>query len=242
VSFQRQILPDALTTAEACARHILKVLNEALATREYATLALSGGSTPQLLFGRMAVGKFSWDRVHLFWVDERPVPPGDPRSNYRLAEESLIAPASIPKKNVHRIRAELHHNAAAEMYVDEIRSFFRLQPHEVPRFDVVQRGMGADAHTASLFPAEPLISDREKIAAAVRVEKLAQWRITLLPGALLAAHHTAVLVAGEDKAAAVQSVFEEAYDPNKYPAQLGMRNGNETTWFLDAGAAKLLKR
>ena len=242
MSVQRQIHPDAVTTAEACARHILKTLSAALAGREYATLALSGGSTPQLLFERMVVAKFQWDRVHLFWVDERPVPPGDPRSNYRLAEQSLIVPAAIPRKNVHRIRAELHHDAAAEMYVDEIRSFFRLQPHEVPRFDMVQRGMGADAHTASLFPAEPLIADRGKIAAAVRVEKLAQWRITLLPGTLLAAHHTVMLVAGEDKAAAVQSVLEEPYDPQKYPAQLGMRNGTEIVWFLDAGAAKLLKR
>jgi 6-phosphogluconolactonase len=94
------------------------MLSTALAAREYATLALSGGSTPQLLFERMVVAKFQWDRVHLFWVDERPVPPGDPRSNYRLAEQSLIIPAGIPRKNVHRIRAELHHDAAVEMFVD----------------------------------------------------------------------------------------------------------------------------
>jgi 6-phosphogluconolactonase len=128
------------------------------------------------------------------------------------------------------------------MYVDEIRNFFRLQPKELPRFDVVQRGMGPDAHTASLFPAEPLIADREKIAAAVYVEKLSQWRITLLPGTLLAAQHTAVLVAGEVKAPAVRSIFEDSYDPKKYPAQIGMRNGHEMAWFLDGGAAKQLMR
>jgi 6-phosphogluconolactonase len=179
--------------------------------------------------------------VHLFWVDERPVPPDDERSNYRLAEESLIKPAGISKSQVHRIRAELHPAAAADMYVEEIRSFFRLQPQELPRFDVIQRGMGADGHTASLFPAEPLIADRQRIAAAVLVEKLSQWRITLLPGALLAAHHTVVLATGGDKAQAVRSVFEEAYDPKKIPAQLGMREGRDVVWFLDRAAAQGLR-
>ena len=90
----------------------------------------------------------------------------------------------------------------------------------MPRFDVVHRGMGPDAHTASLFPGEPLIDDREGIAAAVYVEKFHQWRVTLLPGALLAAKHTVFLVAGDDKAEAVRAVFQEEYDPKKYPAQI----------------------
>ena len=240
MSVQHHISNDPEGAAESCAHFILGILRETLATREYATLAVSGGSTPKLLFERLAPAKFDWARVHLFWVDERPVPPDDERSNYRLAEEWLIAPAGIPRQQVHRIRAELHPEAAAEMYVTEIRNFFRLQPHEMPKFDVIQRGMGADGHTASLFPAEPLIGDREKIAAAVRVEKLSQWRITLAPGPLLAAHHTAVLVSGEDKAQAVRSVFEEPYDPKKIPAQLGIREGKDVVWFLDAGAGKLL--
>jgi 6-phosphogluconolactonase len=240
VSVQHRILHDPEAAAESCADFILGILRETLATREYATLAVSGGSTPKLLFERLAPAKFDWAGVHLFWVDERPVPPDDQRSNYRLAEQWLIAPAGIPRNQVHRIRAELHPEAAAEMYVTEIRNFFRLQAHEMPKFDVIQRGMGADGHTASLFPAEPLIGDREKIAAAVRVEKLSQWRITLAPGPLLAANHTAVLVSGEDKAQAVKSVFEESYDPKKIPAQLGMREGKDVAWFLDAGAAKLL--
>ena len=125
--------------------------------------------------------------------------------------------------------------------MDEIRGFFRLRPQELPKFDVIQRGMGPDAHTASLFPAEPLIADRQKIAAAVYVEKFSQWRITLAPGTLLAASHTAVLVAGEDKAPALRSVFEESYDPGKYPAQLGMRDGRDVVWFVDRAAAGMLK-
>jgi len=153
----------------------------------------------------------------------------------------LITPAGIPKSQVHRIHAELHPTAAAETYIDEIRTFFKLRPNELPKFDVIQRGMGPDAHTASLFPAEPLIGDRTRIAAAIHVEKLSQWRITLLPGPLIAALHTAVLVVGDDKAQAVKWVFEESYDPRKYPAQLGMREGKYVNWFLDEAAAKLLR-
>jgi 6-phosphogluconolactonase len=241
VSVQRHVYKDAPATAEACAQHIFATLEEAIAARPYATLALSGGSTPKLLFECMAAAKFQWERVHLFWVDERPVPPTDEHSNYRLAEEWLIKPAGIPSNQIHRIHSELDPTAAADMYVDAIRNFFKLQPGELPKFDVIQRGMGPDAHTASLFPGEPMIADREKIAAAVRVEKLSQWRITLLPATLLAAHHTAVLVAGEDKAAAVRSVFEKPYDPKQYPAQIGMREGRDVVWFLDREAAQQLK-
>ncbi len=240
MSVQRHILDDSEAAAQACAEYILGSLEEALAARNQATIALSGGSTPKMLFERMVAANFNWDGVHLFWVDERPVPPDDERSNFKLALDWLIGPAGISRQQVHRIRAELHPNAATDTYIDEIRTFFKLQPNEMPRFDVVQRGMGADAHTASLFPAQPLIKDRQKIAAAVHVEKLWQWRITLLPGALLAANHSAVLVTGEDKAEAVRSVFEEQYDPMKYPAQLGMRDAKDVEWFLDQAAAKEL--
>jgi 6-phosphogluconolactonase len=242
VSAQRHILQDAPAAAQACAKYILGVLEEARAARGQATMALSGGSTPKLLFHQMAASNFPWDGIHFFWVDERPVPPDDDRSNYKLAAGALLSPAAIPPQQVHRIRAELDPTVAADMYVEEIRNFFKLQPNELPRFDVIHRGMGAEGHTASLFPGEPLIGDRQRIAGPVRVEKLSQWRITLLPGVLLAARHTAMLVAGEDKATAVRAVFEDPYDPLKYPAQLGLRDAQEVEWFLDEPAGRLLPR
>jgi len=242
MSVERHILRDAPAAAHACTRYILGRLDEARAERGRATMALSGGSTPKLMFERMAASGFQWEGIQFFWVDERPVPPDDDRSNYKLAAEALLKPANIPESQVHRIHAELRPEAAADLYVGEIRDFFKLKPNELPRFDVIHRGMGPDAHTASLFPTEPLIADRQKIAAAVWVEKLSQCRITLLPGVLLAAHHTAMLVAGEDKVTAVRSVFEEPYDPGIYPAQLGLRDAKEVEWFLDEPAAKLLQR
>jgi 6-phosphogluconolactonase len=240
MSVRRHTLVDANAAAGACAHHVINLLDEALSGQEFATLAVSGGSTPKLLFERLAATRFGWDRVHLFWVDERCVPPTDPASNYKLADDYLIRPAHIPHRHVHRVFGELSPKTAAARYADEIREFFGLEVGEMPRFDVVHRGMGPDAHTASLFPGEPLIDDREGIAAAVFAEKLHQWRVTLLPGALLAARHTVFVVAGPDKAEAVRAVFQEEYDPKKYPAQIASHHGRGVTWFLDEAAARLM--
>jgi 6-phosphogluconolactonase len=240
MSVRRYTLPDAAAAAEACAHHITAILEEALSGQEFATFALSGGSTPRLLFQCLAKQPLHWDRIHLFWVDERCVPPTSPESNYRLAEENLIRPAHIPQRHVHRILGELQPKVAAARYEAEIRDFFGLDEGDFPHFDAVHRGMGPDAHTASLFPGDPLVEDRESIAAAVFVPKLNQNRVTLLPGALLAAKHTVFLVAGADKAEAVRAVFHEEYDPKHYPAQIASHHGRGVAWFLDRQAAALL--
>jgi len=233
-------LLDANATAEAGAHHIIGLLDEVLAGNEFATLAVSGGSTPKLMFQKMAATKFAWDKVHIFWVDERCVPPTDDASNFKLADDYLIRGAHIPQRNLHRVHGELSPSVAADRYAREVRNFFGLEEGEMPRFDVVHRGMGPDAHTASLFPGDPMIEDREGIAAAVYVEKFHSWRVTLLPGALLAAKHTVFVVAGDDKAEAVRAVFKEEYDPKKYPAQIASHHGRGVTWFLDEAAARLM--
>ena len=240
MSAHRFVSPTPAAAAEACAHHILSLLDEVVAGQEFATLAISGGTTPNLMFDYLAKSKFHWEQVHLFWVDERCVPPTDPASNYKHAEEHLIKPAHFPQRHVHRILGELPPKVAASRYTADIREVFGLEEGEMPHFDVVHRGMGPDAHTASLFPGEPLIEDREGIAAAVFVPKLNMWRVTLLPGALLAAKHTVFLVAGADKEEAVRAVFNEEYDPMKYPAQIASHHGRGVTWFLDQPAARLL--
>ena len=225
---------------EACALHIVAKLEEALSGQEYATLALSGGKTPEKLYAQLARSRFPWDKVHLFWVDERAVPPSNAQSNYKLAEERFITPASIAPKNVHRIYGELAPDQAAKRYAGEIREFFSLGDGEMPHFDVVHCGIGEDCHTASLFPGEPLIEDREGIAAAVYAAKLKTWRITLLPGPLTAARQAVVLVAGAQKAEAVRAVVREPYDPLEYPAQLISHRGHGVAFFMDEAAASLL--
>ena len=234
---QRHSLPNAGAAAEACARRVTGLLETALEGGEIASFAVSGGSTPRLLFEKLVALRFDWSRVHLFWVDERCVPPSDPASNYRLAKDWLIQGARIPERNVHRIAGEIAPKEAAHLYAEQIRRFFSLEPDEMPRFDVVQCGMGADAHTASLFPGEPLLDDRAGIAAAVFAPQFHQWRVTLLPGPLLAARHVVYLVAGADKAEAVRAVFQAPLEPKKYPAQLIDRGAE---WFLDEAATALM--
>lgn len=235
------IYGDPQETAAACCRKILDLLDETLTNRDQASLAVSGGSTPKLLFAEMAKASFDWSRVHLFWVDERGVPPADAQSNYKLAQGTFIAPADFPAQNVHRIQAELDPERSARLYADEIRSFFSLRPGEFPRFDIIHQGMGPDAHTASLFPGEPLIDDRENLVAAVHVEKFHQWRITLLPSVLLASRNTIMLVAGEDKAETLRAVVEEPYNPKKYPAQIVTQSRGNVMWFLDRAAARQIQ-
>jgi 6-phosphogluconolactonase len=240
MSIHSYIFEDALEASAACARKTLELLEEALASQPVASLAISGGSTPKLLFGELAKARFDWSRVHLFWVDERGVPPTDPQSNYKLAKEHLIDPAVFPERNVHRIQAELEPQTAARLYVEEIRKFFGVEVGAIPQFDIIHRGMGPDAHTASLFPGEPFIDDHENLAAAVYVEKFQQWRITLLPGVLEAARNTIMLIAGDDKAEPLRAVLDAPYDPKQYPAQIATRDGQNVMWFLDKAAARLM--
>ena len=232
--------PDVDATAHACATHILSMLEMALAGDGPATLALSGGSSPKIMFGHLVRSNFDWSRVHVFQVDERAVPPTHSDSNYKMAEEHLLRPARMPHRNVHRIHAELTPQQAARRYEAEIREVFQLEEGELPHFDVVHLGIGSDAHTASLFPGEPLIEDREKIVAAVEVSKLSAWRITLLPGVLLSARHAAILATGEDKAPALRRVLHDRYDPLQMPAQIIAHHARRATWFLDEAAAALL--
>ena len=227
---------DADGAATACAQQIIDWLREALENQALASLAISGGSSPRRMLEIFARTRFDWERVHLFWVDERAVPPTDGQSNFKLAQDAWLRPGNFLAPNIHRVLAELDPAVAAARYIEDIQRFFGLVAGEMPRFDVVHRGMGPDAHTASLFPGEPLIEDRSGIAAAVWVEKFKQWRITLLPGVLLAARHTALLVAGADKTAALRSVLSEPIDPLHYPAQIALGQG--TVWFVDVAAAQ----
>ena len=238
MSVQACIYEDAREAAVHCAAKILELLEGVLVENPRATLAISGGSTPKLMFQELAKARFDWSRVYLFWVDERGVPPTDPQSNYKLAKEAWLDPAGFPSGNVHRIQAERDPELAARLYATEIREFFQLAPGQMPRFDIIHQGVGPDAHTASLFPGQPLIDDDKDLVAAVYVEKFQQWRITLLPGVLRAAKTTVMLVAGEDKAEALRSVLHEPYNPKKYPAQLVNGEGRNVLWFLDRAAAK----
>jgi 6-phosphogluconolactonase len=227
--------PNAEAAAHACGAHILGLLESAMATAP-ASLAISGGSSPRLMFQYFARTSFAWDRIHLFWVDERCVPIDHAQSNFKLANDTWLAPVKFPERNIHRVRTELAPRDAAHAYSEEIYNWFGRRD-EIPRFDVIHRGMGADGHTASLFPGEPLIADRINLTATVNMPATGQARVTLLRGVLEAARNTAILVTGADKAQPLQAVLHGPYDPMKYPSQIA---ADQAVWFADHAAAALL--
>jgi 6-phosphogluconolactonase len=241
MSVEHEIFPDPAGAASACAKRIEAILSERLEQSPVASIAVSGGSTPKLLFESLRSSHLDWKRIHWFWVDERAVPPDDPGSNYLLAQTAILGPEGIPTANIHRIRGEANLEQASSEYAADLRAFFQLSSGQIPEFDVIHLGMGEEGHTASLFPGEPLIQDRTKLTAVVSAPKAPHCRVTLLPGVILAARHILMLVAGKDKAWALQSVFGNRRDPSHWPAQLVLDGARDVRWFLDQEAAAGLR-
>jgi 6-phosphogluconolactonase len=235
------IFDSAVEAAQACGARSFELLEAARQARGRAAIAISGGNTPRVMFEWMAKQDFDWAGVDLFWVDERCVPPDDKQSNYRMTREALLGQlldkGRISAGQIHRIQGELPPEDAAKLYAEEVRSLLG----ERPVFDVIQRGMGPDGHTASLFPGEPLIADAEldggKIAATVWVEKMKQHRVTLLRGVLEAARATLCLATGEEKAQALKRVLQSPVNLMEVPAQI---RSDGMVWYVDRAAADLL--
>jgi 6-phosphogluconolactonase len=226
------------TAAEACGQSIFDLLDAARSQRGSASLAVSGGSTPRIMFEWMARQSFDWSNIDFFQVDERCVPIDDSQSNFRMTREALLHTGLIPASHIHRVKTELLPDEAAIEYAAEISRTFRLEPGELPKFDVIQRGMGPDMHTASLFPGEPLIENHTGIAAAVWVDKFHQHRVTLLPGVLENARHSLCLVTGADKTEGLKTVLQGTRDPLHVPSQI---SSPEMIWFIDTAAGAGLK-
>ncbi len=222
MSARRIVCATDASAAEACAQQMLALVAAARDANGRANIAISGGSSPKPMFAKMAAAGFDWTGVDIFFVDERCVPPTDSASNYKMANEYLLQPAGIPPAQVHRILGEIDPHEAARQYAAGL-------PHA---FDVIHRGIGPDAHTASLFPGDPLIEDRTNLAAATYAAKFNQWRVTLLPAVLLAAKHTLVLASGVDKAEALAHVFGSEHDEKKYPGQIGIQEDIDMTWYV----------
>jgi 6-phosphogluconolactonase len=221
--------------------------NEAVAKRGRFAVALSGGRTPQGLYALLAEGadyrnRIPWRAVHFFFGDERCVPPDHPDSNFRMAKEAMLSKLDIPAENIHRIRAELPAARAAEDYEEELGRFFALAEGQAPKLDLVLLGMGADGHTASLFPGTDAVRESRRLALAVWVPKLSAFRITLTAPALNAAELVVFLVAGAEKAVALEAVLEGQADPDRYPAQAIQPTNGSLIWLVDRPAASHLHR
>ncbi|MBN2456569.1 MAG: 6-phosphogluconolactonase [Sedimentisphaerales bacterium] len=207
--------------------------------------AISGGRTPRRLFELLgetpSAKELSWDRIHLFWVDERCVPPDSQSSNYRLAADTFLNKIPIPGENIHRIPTE-HRDSriSSQHYEETIRSVFCIKEDQIPQFDLIVLGMGKDGHTGSLLPNSYAPFATESLACVVYVLDEKLNRITLTYPVLRAASHLAVLVCGGDKADILKRVFTAEPDEVKYPIHILWPVLEKVTWLVDAEATRLL--
>jgi 6-phosphogluconolactonase len=243
----RQIYPDADALAKGAAVDLLRLAQQSVTERGIFTLALAGGSTPRKLYSLLASDPafrdFPWDKTHLFFGDERHVPPGHIDSNYLMVSTTLLTSGRVPQSHVHRVRAELPDpNVAALDYDVELHTFFTpaRQLNGFPRFDVILLGMGPDGHTASLFPGSKALEEKERWVAANWVEKFKSVRITFTFPVLNAARTVLLLVAGADKADMLHAVLVANRGTPPYPVQLVQPLDGAKVWLLDRAAAARL--
>ena len=178
-----------------------------------------------------------WDKLHLFWVDERCVPPTDAESNYRMTSEAMLAHVPLPPAQIHRMEGELDPEVAAARYEAVLRNAFRLEGAESPVFDLVLLGMGDDGHTASLFPHTAALHELGRIVVANHVLQKETWRITLTWPVINRGREVAFLIEGAGKAQVLHDVLLGAYDPETKPSQLIRPASGKLTFLLDAAAA-----
>jgi 6-phosphogluconolactonase len=242
------VFDDEIAAAEAVAERLGASAAEAIAAFRTVTVCLTGGRTPERMYQLLADparqwhGHIDWPNAHLFWGDERHVPPDHPDSNYGMAARALIAHVPVPPVQVHRIRGELPDaHDAARLYAAELREGFARAGRRDQVFDVMLLGLGEDAHIASIFPGGPLVAESSPTrVAAVWASHLNAWRITLTPPALLDARRIVMLVAGDKKADAVHGALELPTDARRWPAHLLREADDRVEWFLDRAAARKL--
>lgn len=241
-----RVFPSAGRVQRAAAEIFADAAVEAGRARGRFTVALAGGSTPrgayELLAREPLRGRVPWADVHVFWGDERHVPPDHPDSNYRMAREALLAHVPLTEGNVHRIPAENPDTSAtAATYEQTLRRLFTTSAGRAPRFDLILLGMGPDGHTASLFPGGRAVEERERLVVAEHVEGVGGWRITLTLPVLNAAARVVFLVTGAEKAAALATVLGPEGARSGLPAALVRPSEGRLSWLVDAPAARLLE-
>jgi 6-phosphogluconolactonase len=232
--YRKSIYDGPEELANEAARWFVETAEAAVAERGFFAVVLAGGSTPQATYEALArdyADHSFWRDTHVFFGDERTVPPEDEDSNYRMAREALLDHVQVA--SVYRMKGELSPEMAAAEYERDLQAFFGA---DTPIFDLIQLGIGPDGHTASLFPNTPALDVRDRWVAANPVQKLDTDRLTLTVPVLNAARAVWFLVAGEGKAEAVAEVLEGNASPNDYPSKLLQPEGGPL-WMLDRAAA-----
>ena len=249
-----EIVDDSTELNRAAADEFSRLARASVARSGRFAVALAGGSTPKNVYSLLAgddqqnpVDRLPWEKIHIFFGDERHVAPDHQDSNYHMASESLLSKVPIPAANIHRVRAELSSAAeAADLYEIEVRDFFRPQtgdanPDFVPVFDLVMLGMGPDGHTASLFPGSEALNENKRLVVANWVEKFNTFRITFTYRLLNNASQVMFLVTGKDKTEMLHNVLEGDPSGKTYPSQGIKPVSGRLLWIIDRGAAALLR-
>lgn len=238
--------PDPAALARRAVEYLVEMAGEAVEAQGRARIAISGGSTPKAAFELLADpnhpwrSRMPWEMLDVYWVDERCVPPDDAESNYRMTREALLDHVPLRPEQIHRMEGELEPGAAAARYEQELRSGFRIDGAQSPRFDLVQLGIGNDGHTASLFPHTEAIHETNRLVVANRVPQKDASRITLTWPVINRARSVFFLVSGEEKAAVMKEVLTGPHDPERLPSQLIWPCSGILTLILDKAAAALL--
>jgi 6-phosphogluconolactonase len=243
-----RILPDAGAIARRAAQMFVDTAIAAVQQKGSFAVCLSGGSTPKTLHGLLVSdpalrSHLPWDKMHVFFGDERHVKPDDPESNFRMASETLISKSPLKPEQVTRIKGEYSEaEQAAKEYEQDLRTHFKLTDGQFPGFDLVLLGMGSEGHTASLFPGTKALRENRRIAVHNWVGKVLMDRITLTAPAINNAAHILFLVTGADKAPALTAVLERVYEPDQLPAQLIQPMNGTLLWLVDSAAGSMLTR
>ena len=240
-----EVVADREQLANRSLEIFIHSANAAIKSKNIFYVAVSGGHTPELFFELLGESQdaksLAWEKIQLFWVDERCVSPQSELSNYKLAADNFLGKVPIPQDNIHPIPTEYDDfNVAARCYEGTLRRVFSLKEGQLPFFDLIVLGMGPDGHTGSLFPNSYASFDREDLACVVYALDNEINRITLTHPVLCAAAHLVVLVSGREKAAILKEVLSIEPDEVKYPIHILWPILDKVTWLVDSDAARAL--
>lgn len=233
-----EILPDKTALTERSLQIVVEKIKAAIRERDCCTIALSGGSTPKPLYEAIATQDLPWDKIHVFWGDERYVPPTHPDSNEGMARSAWLSKVPIPEANIHPMpTGEIEPVLAAQKHEIQIQEFFKIGTGIFPSFDIILLGMGDDGHTASLFPNTPALNVSDRLITVG--SKDGQPRITFTAPLINQARCVLFVVAGASKQPALTQVFAAEGDAALYPSRLIQPQG-ELYWLLDQSAGEIL--
>jgi 6-phosphogluconolactonase len=241
-----RILKDGAAIAKFAAEKFLEIAKAAVAQKSLFTVALAGGSTPKALYGLLVDdpalrSQLPWDRMHIFFGDERHAGPNDADSNFRMANEAMISKAPLKPEQVTRIKGEYPDTEKAALeYEHELKTFFKLGPGELPRFDLVLVGMGDEGHTLSLFPGTKALQPGARLVVRNWIGKLYTERITITAPVASSAANVIFMVTKADKAPALKAVLEGPFEPEQLPSQLIQPVHGKLLWLVDTAAGAML--